>query len=268
MSEEVYTIISERSDGKDTIIKQIAARGSSNVIHSWISFLIKERSLSKADKEKLLEERDYTKTVPMLEVLNIWYDSILLQGRVYGINIVQTDMQPTASMVFRGGLSAHSHGHNAYEQYKKEYLLLKNCDARNSKINTSRRRAEKWMRYWDVKERFVGYAHLLKDTESSSSLYSFVFEYGGGIYVSQRWLSDRYLGFILVAWVEKILKEVGGLEKPAKIIDNEADRLLLMERALDERYYPQAISGLVNVWSTYFTLSKGLGNLTIVKTCP
>ena len=232
MSDKLYTIIFERSDGKDTVIKQLAGRDSSDILDSWVHFLSKQSSMSKEEREELLEELEYMTAVPITGLLNAWCRSMSLKEKFYLTNIVKTDTAPTVSLALRVSLPISLQLEGTYEHYRREYLNVLKCD------------------------------------KDSQSLYTFVFEYGGGTYISQLWLSASYLDLMLVAWVEKILQEVAGLKKLKKIINNEADRLLLMERAMDENYYPEPISGLVNVWGTYFTLSKGLGNLTIIKTCP
>lgn len=232
MPKKLYTIIFERSDGKHTMIKQLSGRDSSDVINSWIHFLITKNIMSKEEKADLLEELEYMEPVPFTGLLNAWCESIFFQKSVYTANILQTTIQPGASIALKLFLSTSPQLEGTYEHYRREYLNVLKCD------------------------------------KDSQSLYTFVFEYGGGTYISQLWLSASYLDLMLVAWVEKMLQEVDGSEKSRKLIDNEADRLLLMERAMDENYYPEPISGLVNVWGTYFTLSKGLGNLTIIKTCP
>lgn len=276
MEKKVYTILLERNDGRETLIHQVSGlqHDLEAIVDTWSRLIIEEGIIQGEDIELLLEELNEDiddNFVPVTKFSNVWCGDALLSRYLYLINIIKSATVPLQTLASKGNklpIVQAQKAYKRYEQYEKAYHNLKRYGVRNTSSDRDRKKAEKWMKYWAVKSQFMSHCNVLKGDKASKSLYTFIFEYGGGTYIIQRWLSVPYLDFILVAWVEKMLQEVDGSEKSRKLIDNEADRLLLMERAMDERYYPEPISGLVNVWGTYFTLSKGLGNLTIIKTCP
>ena len=278
MDQKVYTILLEREDDRKNFMHQVSGpkHDLDAIVDSWSRLIIEEGLIQGEDIKLLLEEfpyniYNYDNFTPIAKLSNVWRGYLLLSRYCYLIHIIESATVPLQNLAYKGGvlpIIQPQKGCGKYEQYEKAYHSLKRYGIRDNSSNRKRKKAERWMRYWAIKNRFLDYSHLLKGHKNSKSLYTFVFEYGGGIYITQLWLSASYLNLMLVAWVEKMLQKVGGLKKLKKIIDNEADRLLLMERAMDENYYPEPISGLVNVWGTYFTLSKGLGNLTIIKTCP
>ena len=276
METKVYTILLERNDGRETLIHQVSGpqHDLDAIVDAWSRLIIEEGIIQGEDIELFLEELNEDiddNFVPVTKFSNVWCGVVLLSSYCYLINIIESDTVPLQTLTSKGNklpIVQAQKAYKRYEQYEKAYHNLKRYGVRDISSDRDRKKAEKWMRYWAVKFQFMSRYSVLKSDKDSQSLYTFVFEYARGLYISQLWLSDSYLDLILVAWVEKILQEVAGLKKLKKIIDNEADRLLLMERAMDENYYPEPISGLVNVWGTYFTLSKGLGNLTIIKTCP
>ena len=271
-----YTILLERRDGKETWIHQVSGpkRDFDAIADSWSRLIIEEGIVQGEDIEILLEELTedvYENFVPVTILPNVWWGDVLLSRYLYLITIIESATVPLQTLAYKGNLLPIVQAqkvYKRYEQYEKAYHNLKRYGVRNTSSDRDRKKAEKWMKYWAVKSQFMSHCNVLKGDKASKSLYTFCFEYKGDSPLIQLWLSASYLDLILVAWVEKMLQEVDGSEKSRKLIDNEADRLLLMERAMDERYYPEPISGLVNVWGTYFTLSKGLGNLTIIKTCP
>ena len=163
MPEDTYTIIFERTDGKDTTTNQISGRNVDNVVASWIDSLLKTRLVSKKAREDILEWLEYMGIGPISGLLNVWCLPISLKGKSYLTNIVKVNNASTASTVFQKPLFRPSRGKGTYEHYRKEYLKLKSCDARDSKINAARRRAEKWMKYWVVKNSFLEHYNLLKD---------------------------------------------------------------------------------------------------------
>ena len=273
-----YTILLERNDGRETLIHQVSGpqHDLDAIVDAWSRLLIEEGIIQGEDIELLLEELNEDiddNFVPVTKFSNVWCGVVLLSSYCYLINIIESDTVPLQTLTSKGNklpIVQAQKAYKRYEQYEKAYHNLKRYGVRDISSDRDRKKVEKWMKYWGIKAQFMSLCNVLKGDKDSKSLYTFIFEYEyrKWFYIIQLWLSDSYLDLILVAWAEKLLQEVGGLEKSEKIIDNEADRLLLMERAMDERYYPEPISGLVNVWGTYFTLSKGLGNLTIIKTCP
>ena len=113
---------------------------------------------------------------------NIWYASMLLKKDHFGIHAIETDARPSQ----RGSdCVVHSHASDPlikvkYAQYEKQYHVLKGQKNRDKVTNKTRKHIERWMRYWRIKMRFLNCGNAPHQKRYRESLYTMIFDYGGG----------------------------------------------------------------------------------------
>ena len=201
--------------------------------------------------------------------LNVWSTDFLLAGVFYSLIIIKT-CNHALLLVNQTQVEAQNVKNIKaialkLNYYRKEYLELKNIKLCNKDVNKQRAKVERYMNYWEIKHNFLKESFFKTYLYFSYSLYTIIFGYDGGTYIRQIKFPENLIKFLLTECVKIILKEYTG-STGKKIIDKEADRLLLMEKAIKPMYQLQAIANLANVWSTYFTLSRGTVNIYIIKT--
>ena len=92
--------------------------------------------------------------------------------------------------------------------------------------------------------------------------YTVVMEYKGNIFTHQFYIACNHkLNSLLILWSRRLKAEQKALKK-------QEDYEIILQKVQDELYQLIPISEVTNVWSTYFTLSRGLGNVFVIKTEP
>jgi hypothetical protein len=273
MSIGLYTVTLDFYDSQEVWIEQLSvpSQNPRDVLSAWGKLATKRKLVSQEDNELLQEElddADYT-PVPLDGLSNIWYTSMLLNSNKahVGLHVIKTDVKPCQSDCDHvvHACTSDKFTKAKYAQYEEQYCLLKGEKSRDKMVNKKRKHIERWMRYWRIKMRFLNCGSASHQGGYREGLYTIIFDYGGGKYCSQLLLSGTYSDFLLANWVKILLKKAN-TPRNEKIIDNERGRVTLMEKATDVVYQPVPLNGLVNVWGTYFSLDKGIANLTIIKT--
>jgi len=279
----LYTILFECYSTNESFLDQIFIKESSlenalenvlelaslKIINNSIDIAKRLRSLSTEEKvfEEELNKEVYDFSL-IDNLVNTWSKELSLANIFYSLSVIKTCSRPVSN-INKQKLSFTQDPRfiDVKKQiyYKSEYLSLKNVTTHNKTINRERNKIERYMNYWDIKNRFLRNLPSPDNLNSSSNLYTVIFEYEGGTYINQLKVSDYNFQFLLMEWAKQILEEKSD-SNGKKIINKERDRLMLMEKVVNPIYQLQPLSTFVNVWSTYLSLSEGVGDIIVIKT--
>ncbi len=270
---KLYTVILEFYGSREVWIEQLSVPNGSprSVLSAWGDLAIKHNILNSRNNKILQEELNDDDHIPVLldGLSNIWYTSVLLNNGKdhFGLHIIKTNTRicRNNNRVVHICLSYPRTGIK-YVQYEKQYRILQREKYRDKVINKRRKHIERWMRYWHTKAQFFNRGSMVHQEEYDRGLYTVIFDYAGGTYCNQLWLSNISSEPFLVEWAKLLSKTITNASCTEKTICNEEDHIILMNRGMEAVYQPIPISSLVNVWGTYFSLTKGIGNITIIKT--
>jgi hypothetical protein len=160
-----------------------------------------------------------------------------------------------------------------YAAYLERYVRLKGVSELTKSINQERKRVEKQLLYWDAKRGFLRRGCNRDAKAEEEYLYTVTFDYeyyrdwGTWIYQDTRRGTD--INYVCHAWVCRLLYDTckpNADSEDRKQMITDQDRMLLMEKICLGHYAPTPVTGLTNVWNTYFSLSAGMAKLTIIKT--
>jgi len=251
-SKELYTAIFEYNgflfvDNFEAQVDNLKA-----LLVKW-SLLAKKKILASKEDAKVLEEKLKDELYRLRSIkhsTNAWLTFFLLTEDLGSLVIVKTDRK-----VLGGSSHTRHHIWEKYAFYRIAYERLKNISIKTKEIAKERKKYERLMHYWEHKK---GMASLHQG--DNKGLYSIVMEYNGDVFVYQFYASPgEDINNVLKLWSLE-------LSKHRAFLDYEEDYLLLSKKVQEKIYELSPVEGLINVWSTYFMLRDGLGNIYVIKT--
>jgi len=224
------------------------------LLNKWAKLVAKRIILSREEHKSLMEELEYefnqlkpiASEVESTEIKNAWMVN-LLPG---SLNIIKTTNKINAV-----GFTAARNIRSSYNFYKREYEKLKSITIKTGGINKQGKEYERLMLYW--REKLLT---TIKNIADNKALYTFLTEYNGDFCIYQFYIEPgEDINNLLKIWGE-VLPANKAFSEEKKDYD------IIVQKSQDEVHEFLPIEGLVNVWSTYFTLTKGIINIYIVKT--
>jgi len=251
----LYTAIFEY-DG-NVFIRQFKVKVNNlkDLFGKWAQLATNKKIIAdKEDKQILLKEKltdDLYRLRAIIDSKNAWWSFFLLSKDLGSLVIVKTDQQVIGSSAYE-----KQKIWKQYAFFKDQYERLKDVGIKTKEIAKERKKCERLMHYWEQKK-LASSSHQ----GNEQVLYTIVLEYNGDVIVCQAPITPgESINNLFRLWL-RILKK-------HKTFDNgyEKDYEIIIQRAQDKVYELAPVTGLINVWSTYFTLSKGLGNIYVIKT--
>lgn len=280
MEQNLYTMLLEYDLQGNVYVEQIATdlKNPDDILALWGNRAIKSGLMNKEDAKEFFEDitEDYGQPVAIKGVSNVWVTSFSLGNITIFLNFIKTSTECTSINLIDNQPvpdppQSLKDAQLQYKEYKDQYIALKSANRGSRELNKQRKKAERNMQYWEIRRTFLQKLYNKDSPGATKNLYTIVFFYLGGIYIKELWIADENLRLLLVLWAEKITKSTVksiAAKRTYRIIRTKADRLLLMEKVSQEAYELHPLKGLLNVWSTYFTLSEGLGDVIVTKTSP
>jgi len=223
------------------------------LLFKWTTLANNKIFTNQEDKKVLKEEikDEINQLIPVMDTNNAWLSFFLLNKALGSLIIIKT--------INNKLLEDMSYSiHNIWTKctfYKEEYEKLKNVVNKTKEISKLRRKYERLMNYWREKK-------LTASTHQGTQkgLYTIVMEYNGDVFVYQFYLYPREnINKVLKLWIP-------ALRDNKAFLEDEEDYVLLEQKIQKEIYQLMPVVGLVNIWSTYFMLKDGLGNVYVIKT--
>jgi len=217
----------------------------------WSKLANRHIFTSQEDRKELKEElkNEITQLTPIIDSKNAWWSFFRLSKDLGSLVLVKTDQQEIGGKVYE-----KQKIWKQYAFFKDQYERLKDVGIKTKEIAKERKKCERLMHYWEQKK-LAASSHQ----GNEQGLYTIVLEYNGDVFVYQfSLLRGEPIGKLLKMWSS-------ALKDNDSFID-ERNYSIINKRVIDNAYELAPSSSLTNVWSTYFTLSKGLGNIYVIKT--
>ena len=304
-NEHLYTVIVEVYETQEVFIHQVRTKTTDldRLLYTWVEQAV-ARSFIKGTDDPQVPFRDITERNKCLEplesVFNVWriiflvgkdfYAKNVIRARNEGIFDVRESICLTVDFIKTSTSDSALISSSEYELtaedsprlrqaeknyalYQERYNRLKSVSALSKTVNKERKLVERWMLYWDAKRKFREQFFNRDANTKDKNLYTVRFDYehyhNSGVFIRQLNLIGSDPNYVLYKWAIWLMHDTWRLyedsDERAQII-NDQDRLLLMNKISSGTYTPVLVTGLTNVWSTYFSLSGGMVKLTIIRT--
>ena len=208
---------------------------------------------NREDKKVLKDELkdEVNRLISITDTNNAWLSFFLLNKDLGSLVIIKT----INNKVLENTIYSIHNIWAKYTFYKGEYEQLKNVINTTKERSKLRRKYERLMNFWGNKKLTASTHHGVQ-----KGLYTIVMEYNGDVFVYQFYISHgEDINNVLKLWPTELRRNKAFLE-------DEEDYILLEQKIQREVYQLVPVEGLINVWSTYFMLKDGLGNIYVIKT--
>ena len=227
--------------------------GLKALLAKWGNLANNKIFTNREDKKVLKEELkdEVNRLIPIIDTNNAWLSFFLLNRDLGSLIIIKT----ITNKVLEGTFYSIHKIWAKHTFYKGKYERLKNVINKTKEISKLRSKYERLMNYWGEKKLTTSTHH-----KAQKGLYTIVLEYNGDVFVYQFYISPGEN-------IKQVLKLWGpALRENKAFLEDEEDYILLEQKIQREVYELVPVEGLINVWSTYFMLKDGLGNIYVIKT--
>ena len=219
----------------------------------WARMAIRKKIVViKEDRRILLKEKladDLYKLVPIMHSQNAWWTFFLLSKDLGSLVIIKTN-----KMIVGGSSKAKTKVILRYDFYREKYENLKDLPIKTKEIDKERKKYDRLMLYWKEKKQ-----DILIEKKEDKALYTIILEYNGDVFVYQFYVFKGES-------INNIIKRFSVVLKEHNCFLDNKNYEIVYERANNVVYELIPLKDIINVWSTYFTLTKGIGNVYVIKT--
>ena len=302
--QHLYTVIVEVYQTQEVFIDQVCTTTTDldKILFAWVEQAV-SRGFIKGTDDPRVPFRDITersRLEPLDGVFNIWRIGVLIGKDFYikdvirarhdglfypnesinvTIDFIKTSMSESSMSLATEdvlGPTDYRYVRQAEEKYAsclKRHEFLKGVSALSRSITQERRRVEKQLIYWDAKRRFYSQFFNRDAKTKAKNVYTVRFDYeyyhNSGVFTYQLNRIGSDPNYVLYEWAILLMHDTWrpyeDSDERAQIIKDQ-DRLLLMGKISSGSYAPVPVTGCMNLWTTYFSLSGGMVKLTITKT--